>query len=504
MTPEKAPCFTAVSHFPSESEEFMKRHLLHRPERASIPAAIILGASLILTGFPATPAAAAEPQSWQAGVASTIITPEEPLWMAGYAARQQPSQGTIHDLYVKALALRDPLGNRAVIVTADIIGYTLEFRRDVAETVSARFGLPPEALLLNASHTHCGPEVRPAKGEFVNMPPEYQDKVEPYARWLRDRFVETVGAALENLAPAEATFSTARPIPFAVSRRLPTEKGIVYRSTPSSYYTGGPRDDTVPVLRIAAPDGALRAVLFGYTCHPITLSIDYFCGDYPGYAQRAIEESHPGAVALFVQGCAGQLIPNARFQLEYAVGHGKALAEAVNKSLDGPQTPISGPLRCGYTETELRFQPLPERRVLEDIAREGASPGRERISSLISKQKAGWLLEQMDAGRPIPMTVPCPLQAVSFGKELILAGFGGEPVVDYAVALKEKNPGRFVWAAGYCNSMFGYVPSLQVLREGEYEGGRAFNGTAFPGPFAEDVEERVLGGMDTLIRRLSD
>ncbi len=44
---------------------------------------------------------------WKAGVASVVITPEEPMWMAGYASRDKPSEGKTHDLFAKALALED-------------------------------------------------------------------------------------------------------------------------------------------------------------------------------------------------------------------------------------------------------------------------------------------------------------------------------------------------------------------------------------------------------------
>ena len=50
---------------------------------------------------------AAEPGGWKAGVATRVITPTEPLWMAGYASRDRPATEKEHDLFVKALALGD-------------------------------------------------------------------------------------------------------------------------------------------------------------------------------------------------------------------------------------------------------------------------------------------------------------------------------------------------------------------------------------------------------------
>ncbi|MFN9293257.1 MAG: hypothetical protein ACK6EB_34705, partial [Planctomyces sp.] len=41
----------------------------------------------------------------KAGVAKVEITPEGPIWMAGYAARKHPSEGVVAPLYAKALAI---------------------------------------------------------------------------------------------------------------------------------------------------------------------------------------------------------------------------------------------------------------------------------------------------------------------------------------------------------------------------------------------------------------
>jgi hypothetical protein len=56
--------------------------------------------------------------------------------------------------------------------------------------------------------------------------------------------------------------------------------------------------------------------------------------------------------------------------------------------------------------------------------------------------------------------------------------------------------------AGYSNDVFGYVPSLRVLKEGGYEGGGAMRFSAFPGPFAPTVEERIVAKVHELVQRV--
>ena len=97
------------------------------------------------------------PVDWKIGVASVKITPDQRLHMAGYAGRKEPVEGTEQDLFGKAIAIEDRDGDRIVMVTLDLIGVIDRLRADVAKQVEEKYILPPHALLMNASHTHCGP-----------------------------------------------------------------------------------------------------------------------------------------------------------------------------------------------------------------------------------------------------------------------------------------------------------------------------------------------------------
>ena len=94
---------------------------------------------------------------WKAGTARVAITPKQPMWMAGYAARTRPSEGAVHDLWAKALALQDPAGRRVVLVTLDVCGIDRELSSRIRDTLQARHGLGRDRIVLACSHTHCGP-----------------------------------------------------------------------------------------------------------------------------------------------------------------------------------------------------------------------------------------------------------------------------------------------------------------------------------------------------------
>ncbi|HID22886.1 MAG TPA: hypothetical protein EYP14_10875, partial [Planctomycetaceae bacterium] len=212
---------------------------------------------------PGSSAGDSEPQ-WRAGTASVVITPQKNMWMAGYAARKKPSEGKVHELFAKALALADRSGNRLVILTVDLIGIPKELRAAVEEALKERYNLPPECLLMNASHTHCGPEIRMAVPDRYGTVPEGREANIEYSRKLPGKLIELAGKAIERIEPAELLYSHAR-CGFAMNRRLPTERGV--RNSPNP---DGPVDHDVPVLQVKSPAGKLRAVLFGYACHATT------------------------------------------------------------------------------------------------------------------------------------------------------------------------------------------------------------------------------------------
>ncbi len=101
---------------------------------------------------------AAEPE-WKIGLAQVKITPDRPVFMAGYASRNKPFEKVETDLYAKALVLEDGQGRRVVLVTSDLIGFPASVAEPICERIGAKTGLKREQILLNAAHVHTGPSV---------------------------------------------------------------------------------------------------------------------------------------------------------------------------------------------------------------------------------------------------------------------------------------------------------------------------------------------------------
>ena len=295
---------------------------------------------------------AAPPSSCMAGVATIDITPEPGLWMAGFARRTQPAQGTALPLKAKALALQYGDARPAVLVTTDLLGLTARLTDSVASEVRRRTGIPRSHLLFNASHTHCGPVVDEQLSVAYDLSADQWREIRSYTATLEKRLADLVVSAASTLHRAELAFARGE-ARFARNRRV-------------QFSPDGPVDHSVPILRVSQADGTLLAVVFGYACHNTTLQDKFvqYHGDYAGVAQAELERRHPGAAALFVAGCGADANPNPRGTLELVETHGRALADAVDRSLPSA-TPLEPGLRAVLWN---RDAPLRRRRRTDAMA----------------------------------------------------------------------------------------------------------------------------------------
>lgn len=235
------------------------------------------------------------PSGWKAAVSTVAITPQESMWMAGYASRDHPSEGVRHEIWAKALVLEDRSGNLAVLVTTDLVGIRQELSRKIRDRLMNQYGLSKDQVILNSSHTHTGPETDYARYQF-QLDRVQLDKIKRYAENLEDKIVELVGRTMKSLKPVHL-YAENGLTRFQVNRRNNEEASLVHQDE-----LNGPNDYAVPVLKVADEEGDMIALVFGYACHPTVLSDYFISGDYAGFAQLELEKQYPGTTALFFQG----------------------------------------------------------------------------------------------------------------------------------------------------------------------------------------------------------
>lgn len=433
-----------------------------------------------------------KPTVWKAGVARAVITPKTDVWLAGYSGRRSPD-GKLHDLWMKGLALEDPQGHRAVLITSDFQGVPKDMSDVAFARIKQKFGLDRRDIMFTFSHNHCGPRLGSDLVDYYPVDDAQEKLVAEYTAQMVDQVVELVGSCLAKLAPAHLSTGEGTAT-FAVNRRNNREADV-----PSMIEKGiplvGPVDHSVPIIKVTRPDGTIEAILFGYACHPTTLSFLTWCGDYPGFAQLEIEQQHPGAIAMFVNTCGGDQNPLPRRTVELCQRYGHMLAVGVEEGLKQPMKPVSSGLKTAFEMVELPY--------LKTVTREELQAYTTENNAL----RARWatrLLKQLEAGETFPKSYPYPIHAWRLGQEVLMIGQGAETVVDYALRFKsEYGPGT--WVCGYVDDMISYIPSRRVWEEGGYEGGSNLYEYGRPAlRWAGDVEDRIAGSVARLVKQVRD
>jgi len=474
----------------------------HRTRRSFLKqAALTSGASLaaLLGGRPSASGQQADQKEadssaefpWQAGVARAVITPTTSVWLAGYGSKRDPD-GKLHDLWMKALALEDQQDHRLVLITSDFQGVPRSMSDRVFAAAEKQFGLKRDQILFTFSHNHCGPRLGDDLIDYYPVEPEQEEIVAQYTARMVAETVDLIGRALGNLAPARLAQGEGKAT-FAVNRRNNREPDVpqlLASGTPLQ----GPVDHSVPILTVKRPGGKLEAILFGYACHPTTLSFRTWCGDYPGFAQLEIEKSHPGAAAMFVNTCGGDQNPLPRRTVELCEEYGKQLAAGVEAGLKQPLRPVGSGLRTAFETVDLPYLMVVSREELE---------GYRRDQNAIRARWAARLLKKLDAGEKFEAAYPYPVHAVRLGQGMLVIAQGAETVVDYALRFKQKyGPGT--WVMGYTDDMISYIPSRRVWDEGGYEGGSNLFEYGRPAlRWRGDIEDLIAETVDKLVKKVT-
>lgn len=420
------------------------------------------------------------------GTAKKVITPDEPLWMAGYAARKQACSAKQHDLWIKALAIQDADGNKFVLLTSDLCGIPRSLSEGVAAEVMHKGGLRRDQIVLTCSHTHSGPVVWGNLSDMYDLTPDQPEKLKAYTKKLQSWMVEVILDSLKEMKPGTVSIDkgTAR---FARNRREMKEKGIILGNNPE-----GPVDHDVPVMKVTDETGIVRAVVFGYACHNTTLDNMEWSGDYAGYAQIEVEKLHPEAQAMFWIGFGADANPYPRRTVELAKQHGKDLADAVQMVLKTPMQQLKGKISTKYAEIAIPLDELPD-------------PSKWKADSLSKttavRNRALKFLKQLETGK-LPQAYPhYPIQIVKFSDELTWVLMGGEVVIDYNLRLKkELNLKTPVWFTGYANDVMAYIPSARVLKEGGYEADSSQIYYGMPTKWSLKIEDAIVEKVKELVK----
>src|SRR5439155_4330128 len=239
---------------------------------------------ILLIGALAIPASAQD-KLFRAGAYAQDITPTKfPISVNGGMTDRQAKSA--HDrLHARCLVLDDG-ATKIAFAVCDSCMIPREVT-DPAKALAAKLtSIPPERILISATHTHSAPTVG---GVFQSDPdPDYQ-------KFLAEKIAEGIAAANRRLAPAKIGWAVGQDPTQVFNRRWKVQNadllanpfgGVdqVRMNPPRAHKDlvepAGPTDPDVSILSVQTAAGKPLALLANYSLHYVggfpELSADYF------------------------------------------------------------------------------------------------------------------------------------------------------------------------------------------------------------------------------------
>ena len=422
---------------------------------------------------------------FRAGAAVSNITPplDEPI-VGGW---NSPPATHVHDeLYAKCLVLDD--GKiRMVFVVCDSLGITREVYDAAKRVIHQKTGIPPENMMMSATHTHSSISARGANRLIRNK------ELSDYQQFLVTRIADGVRRAVNNLEPARIGWGCGREPTQGFNRRYYMKPGTPVpnpfggqdkvimnpgRGNPNILKAAGPTDPDIAFLSVQSVGGRPIALLANYSLHyvgpgkPGTISADYF-GVFADRIQQLLgaDRMDPPFVGIMSNGTSGDINnidwlkkPQKRFApYEKMRQVGDLVAKAVYKAHQKVDFHDWVPLGAMQKELTLAVRKPTEeqmayaRRMLEKP--DDAMPYHKR-----EKVYARRTVQMHES----PEQVSVILQSFHIG-DLGICAIPFEVFVEIGLEIKRTSPFVQTFTVSHANGSYGYLPTVQQHELGGYE-----------------------------------
>ena len=363
------------------------------------------------------------------GVSQVNITPEQPVMMSGYDARKTPSTGVHDSLFASALFFSGRQ-NKALIISADVIGFSFAFIDSIKKKIYQRTSLPYDKIMIIATHNHGGPAIY----TYENNLPQANEE---YVKSLYEKLTTLAEDAMKNpvlfqMGVGKGTCN------LNINRRAVFADGGVWLGRNPD----GPCDHDVNLIKFVDQQNNLLAVLLNWPCHGTASGQENYklTGDWPASAARYIRKQAGKNIVVAVTAGASADInpiygPGNDFREVEAVGY--HVGNVAWKTLGNIKTyPVKS---LGIVNSNLLFA--------------GKNPWTDQFpqTSIISGSDVY-----------IRFTV------LKLDK-LIICGISGELMTEMGMKIKEVSPKLPTIVITHCNGSSGYICTDKAFTEGGYE-----------------------------------
>ena len=433
----------------------------------------------------------------KAGFSRVDITPPLGSYLSGYF-RDRYADGILDPIELNAIAIANGQ-ETVVIVAADILYIELPYSEQIRQMIADRIGVPKNNVIVTALHQHS------SIGLTHHSPNNTIFQDHAYWNVLHRKFTDVAQLAVNDLAEATLWVDeepTREPIAF-IRRYLMKDGSIVTNPGMARrdeiVRPQGEADNNVRLLRFKREVGNDIA-LINFSTHPDVIGGTKFSADWPGFARRFVEADLGGVSCMTLVGVQGDTNHFNFFADQLGKGYGysehmgRVIADTVLKIWDRAKEQttdrLSADFRIIYNKTRTDGAERYEECVafLEAHAK-GLLPGQEKGYNVggaqVSEARRIVNIKNQTIYQKVPVTT------VSVGN-VALVGFGGEPFMHYAAAVREALPELFVVTSCCTNGSEGYWPTASAFTEGGYEA----NSTSF----TSTLEEEVVGAVVEMLK----
>ncbi len=376
------------------------------------------------------------------------ITPEEPVSLAGFAAREGLSTGIHRPLKTHCLVI-DNDSARICIISNDMMEISITTANGLREKIAAQTGIPYDHIFIHSIHTHSAPRAGGASTEKGGT---------NYA--FAEKFRETVVCNAVQTANNKEAF-----IPFTIE----TGKGESNINC-NRREKEGPCDHDVYLAHLLDKNGKIIVSLLNFACHPVSLNHRSLVvsTDFPGITVEELSKEWGNGIFYF-SGAAGNVDPCGALKADtaYTQERGMELADAVRK-IRTEKIKKSNILRVSNMEVKLPFR-VPE--ITPEIVNAHADEIKQwNAFGTWQNDVERWrsaTLEKIAKGE-VKNWLPLEIASVNIGG-LILFFSQGEPFNEYQTLLRENNPGIPLFFIAYTNGQNSYLPSKYAFERDAYE-----------------------------------
>lgn len=404
------------------------------------------------------------PASFRISFEDFNITPKisdtNPVYLQGIPGEYRKAAEIDSSLRMQLLLIEDQNQTKMLFVAADILGFGSEMV-ELIRNDALKWGITPERVILNASHTHYAPGT--LSHTFRTMGPLFKE----YAMEIAGIVGNALPMLHDNLEESYL-YSGKTDISIGVSSRLEQSGTIEFQPDETGNY-----DQHTPFLLFELRKSNKKIIMVNHGCQPTGLgSGNHISADFPGYFREELVKTGKVDHVMYLQGASGDIkeastLHNKKILCrtsQDALKNGRLIAQAIEYALDNiPLKPLTESIiSCTSHVMYLPLKKIPDINRVNELKN-------DPLSDPVIREWASRLSATYPSG-DFPNALALDVLVAVIGKSSTFICFPAGPVSELGISLKNiTDYPESTFVLGYTNGLLCYLPDDRSIERGGYE-----------------------------------